>query len=79
MLYAGRVLEQGLTDEELDPPFHPYWRRLISSVPEMRIGWVEDTMKKHEMAIGIARGVEITAQGCLFYNRYPIEALLKQL
>jgi peptide/nickel transport system ATP-binding protein len=79
MLYTGRVLEQGLTDEELDSPFHPYWRLLISSVPEMRIGWVEDTMKKREMAIGIARGVEITAQGCLFYNRYPIEALLKQL
>ena len=72
VLYAGRVVEQGPTDEVLQPPFHPYTRLLISSVPEMRIGWLEDTMKKREMAVGIARGVEITAIGCPFYNRCPM-------
>ena len=56
----------------LNHPFHPYTRLLISSVPEMRIGWLEDTMKKREMAVGIARGVEITAKGCPFYNRCPL-------
>jgi peptide/nickel transport system ATP-binding protein len=72
VLYAGRVVEQGPTDEVLEPPFHPYTRLLISSVPEMRIGWLEDTMKRREMAVGIARGVEITAVGCPFYNRCPL-------
>ena len=72
VLYAGRVVEQGPTDEVLSPPFHPYTRLLISSVPEMRIGWLEDTMQKREMAVGIARGVEITAVGCPFYNRCPM-------
>ncbi len=72
VLYAGRVVEQGPTDEVLEPPFHPYTRLLISSVPEMRIGWLEDTMKKREMAVGIARGVEITKVGCPFYNRCPL-------
>jgi peptide/nickel transport system ATP-binding protein len=72
VLYAGRVVEQGPTDEVLKPPFHPYTRLLISSVPEMRIGWLEDTMQKREMAVGIARGVEITKRGCPFYNRCPI-------
>jgi peptide/nickel transport system ATP-binding protein len=72
VLYAGRVVEQGPTDEVLEPPFHPYTRLLISSVPEMRIGWLEDTMKKREMAVGIARGVEITRTGCPFYNRCPM-------
>jgi len=72
VLYAGRIVEQGPTDEVLEPPFHPYTRLLISSVPEMRIGWLEDTMKKREMAVGIARGVEITAIGCPFYNRCPM-------
>jgi len=72
VLYAGRVVEQGPTDEVLEPPFHPYTRLLISSVPEMRIGWLEDTMKRREMAVGIARGVEITARGCPFYNRCPL-------
>ncbi len=72
VLYAGRVVEQGPTDEVLTPPFHPYTRLLISSVPELRIGWLEDTMQKREMAVGIARGVEITAVGCPFYNRCPM-------
>ncbi len=72
VLYAGRVVEQGPTDQVLQPPFHPYTRLLISSVPEMRIGWLEDTMQKREMAVGIARGVEITAKGCPFYNRCPM-------
>ncbi|MDE0308357.1 MAG: ABC transporter ATP-binding protein [Acidiferrobacterales bacterium] len=72
VLYAGRVVEQGPTDEVLEPPFHPYTRLLISSVPELRIGWLEDTMEKREMAVGIAKGVEITAVGCPFYNRCPM-------
>ncbi len=72
VLYAGRIVEQGPVDEVLSPPFHPYTRLLISSVPEMRIGWLEDTMKKREMAVGIARGVEITETGCPFYNRCPM-------
>ncbi|MHA1600146.1 MAG: ABC transporter ATP-binding protein [Alphaproteobacteria bacterium] len=72
VLYAGRVVEQGPVDEVLAPPYHPYTRLLISSVPELRIGWLEDTMKKREMAVGIARGVEITDTGCPFYNRCPI-------
>jgi peptide/nickel transport system ATP-binding protein len=72
VLYAGRVVEQGPTDEVLSPPYHPYTRLLISSVPELRIGWLEDTMQKREMAVGIARGVEITKVGCPFYNRCPM-------
>jgi len=72
VLYAGRIVEQAPVDEVLSPPFHPYTRLLISSVPEMRIGWLEETMQKREMAVGIARGVEITDVGCPFYNRCPI-------
>ena len=72
VLYAGRVVEQGPVDEVLAPPYHPYTRLLISSVPELRIGWLEDTMQKREMAVGIARGVEITDTGCPFFNRCPI-------
>ncbi len=72
VLYAGRVVEQGPADEVLEPPFHPYTRLLISSVPELRIGWLEDTMQKREMAVGIAKSVEIKATGCPFYNRCPL-------
>ncbi|MBX2868687.1 MAG: ABC transporter ATP-binding protein, partial [Acidiferrobacterales bacterium] len=72
VLYAGRIVEQGPTDEVLTPPFHPYTRLLISSVPEMRLGWLEETMNKREMAVGISKGVEITAIGCPFFNRCPV-------
>lgn len=72
VLYAGRVVEQGPTDEVLTPPYHPYTKLLVGSVPELKIGWLEETMQSHEMAAGISRGVEITAVGCPFYNRCPM-------
>ena len=56
VLYAGRVVEQGPTDEVLTPPFHPYTRLLISSVPEMRLGWLEETMKKTRNGRGYCQG-----------------------
>ena len=37
----------------------------------MRIGWLEDTMETREALAGIARGVELTAVGCPFFNRCP--------
>ena len=72
VLYAGRVAEQGPTMEVLSPPFHPYTRLLLSSVPEMRPGWLEDVMTTREALSGIARTVEITNIGCAFYNRCPL-------
>ena len=58
VLYAGRVTEQGPTVEVLSPPLHPYTRLLLSSVPEMRPGWLEDVMTTREVISGIARAVE---------------------
>ena len=72
VLYAGRVAEMGPTDQVLSPPYHPYTRLLISSVPEMRIGWLEDTMKTQEALAGISRGVKITKVGCPFFERCPL-------
>ena len=72
VLYAGRLVEQGPVDQVLEPPFHPYTRLLITSVPELRLGWLEDTMQRREIAAGISRGVEITTVGCPFYNRCPM-------
>ena len=73
VLYAGRVVEQGPVDEVLSPPFHPYTRLLITSVPEMRVGWLEDTMETREALAGIAGAVELTEVGCPFFNRCPIK------
>jgi peptide/nickel transport system ATP-binding protein len=72
VLYAGRVVEQGTTDQVLSPPYHPYTKLLIKSIPELRVGWLEDTVETREAAIGIAKGVEIIDVGCPFYNRCPL-------
>ena len=63
---------QGAVQERVAPPFHPYTRLLINSVPEMRIGWLEEAMQKQDVTAGIARGVDITAIGCPFYERCPL-------
>ena len=72
VLYAGRVAEQGPTDSVLSPPFHPYTRLLISSVPEPRIGWLEDATQTKEAQSGISVGVKLTKQGCPFFERCPM-------
>ena len=72
VLYAGRVTEQGSTRQVLAPPHHPYTRLLLSSVPEMRPGWLEDVMATREARSGIARAVELTERGCPFSKRCPL-------
>ena len=72
VLYAGRVVEQGHVDQVLSPPYHPYTRLLIASVPELHLGWLEKTMETQEAQAGIDRVVQITDVGCPFYDRCPI-------
>ncbi len=72
VLYAGRVVEQGSAASVLSPPFHPYTRLLLSSVPELRTGWLEEVMTTREAASGIARAVQMTDSGCAFYLRCPL-------
>ncbi len=72
VLYAGRVVEQGPADHVLSPPYHPYTRLLISSVPELRVGWLEETMQTQEAQAGIDRVVTLTEVGCPFFDRCPL-------
>jgi peptide/nickel transport system ATP-binding protein len=37
VLYAGRIVEEGLTDEVISSPQHPYTRLLMSSAPDPRL------------------------------------------
>ena len=72
VLYAGRVVEKGPVDQVLSPPYHPYTRLLIASVPELRVGWLEETTQTREALAGISRGVKLTAIGCPFFERCPL-------
>lgn len=44
VMNSGQIVEKGPTRQILKQPQHPYTKLLISSVPEMRLGWLEDTV-----------------------------------
>ena len=44
VMFQGRIVEQGARNEVLTPPHHEYTDLLLSSVPEMKIGWLDRTL-----------------------------------
>jgi peptide/nickel transport system ATP-binding protein len=50
VMHKGRVVRFGPTDKALSPPFDDYTERLLSSVPEMRIGWLNQAIKDRLVA-----------------------------
>ena len=49
VMYQGRVVRYGPKSEVLSPPFDDYTDLLLSSVPEMRLGWLEDVLANRKM------------------------------
>ena len=50
VMYRGRLVRFGPKDTVLSPPFDDYTDLLLSSVPEMEIGWLEKVLKTRKMA-----------------------------
>jgi peptide/nickel transport system ATP-binding protein len=48
VMYQGRVVEQGAKHEVLSPPHDPYTELLLSSVPQMEVGWLDRTLAERE-------------------------------
>jgi peptide/nickel transport system ATP-binding protein len=71
VLYAGRLVEAGDTQSVLAPPRHPYSDLLVSSVPELRIGWLEDTAAMRATKAALGGVVTSTVAGCAFADRCP--------
>lgn len=46
VMYKGKVVEQGMKSEILNPPFPEYTNLLLSSVPEMDPNWLTDLLNK---------------------------------
>ncbi|GAA6192935.1 ABC transporter ATP-binding protein [Phaeobacter sp. NW0010-22] len=49
VMYQGRVARYGSKSEVLSPPFDDYTDLLLSSVPEMRLGWLEEVVAHRKM------------------------------
>jgi peptide/nickel transport system ATP-binding protein len=49
VMYQGKVQRYGSKSEVLSPPFDDYTDLLLSSVPEMKIGWLEEVIDHRKM------------------------------
>jgi peptide/nickel transport system ATP-binding protein len=49
VMYRGEVVRYGPKSQVLTPPFDAYTELLLSSVPEMEIGWLEKAIKTRRM------------------------------
>jgi peptide/nickel transport system ATP-binding protein len=67
VMYLGRIVEQGTTDEVFAPPYHPYTEALLSAVP------IADTsvQKKRIILEGNLPSVMNPPKGCPFCTRCP--------
>jgi len=65
VLYAGRCVEVGSGETLRHHPLHPYSELLLSSVPELRPGWLEGIPPTPPLAAALAP----IAAGCPFFPR----------
>lgn len=67
VMYQGKILEMGETEEVIQEPLHPYTKMMISAVP------VPDPHLKLSLPpkVNVSDGYMITFQGCRFYPRCP--------
>jgi peptide/nickel transport system ATP-binding protein len=49
VMYRGEVVRYGTKTQVLAPPFDDYTDLLLSSVPEMELGWLEAVIKSRKM------------------------------
>ncbi len=49
VMYRGKVVRYGTKTEVLTPPYDDYTDLLLSSVPEMKLGWLETVLKNRRM------------------------------
>lgn len=45
VMHQGKLVRYGPREKVLTPPFDDYTELLLSSVPEMRCGWLEDVLE----------------------------------
>lgn len=48
VMHQGNVVRYGTREEVLSPPFDDYTQTLLASVPQMKIGWLEEAIKTRQ-------------------------------
>jgi oligopeptide/dipeptide ABC transporter ATP-binding protein len=70
IMYLGRIVESGATDNLFNNPKHPYTETLLSSAPKFRHGPGE-TPAAHATVAGDMPGALNIPSGCPFHPRCP--------
>lgn len=65
VMYGGRIMEEGLTDEIFYSPKHPYTRALLNAIPRPTSG----TKERLEPIPGMAPSLVNPPEGCPFAER----------
>ena len=74
VMYRGEVVRYGPKSQVLTPPFDAYTDLLLSSVPEMEIGWLEKAIKGRRMES--AELVTDSQSGSIGSSRGPLAGRL---
>ena len=69
VLYAGRIVEEGTTEEVIGSPSHPYTRLLMATAPDPRLPLASDTDVED---LGEPPKVIDPGPGCRFAPRCPL-------
>jgi peptide/nickel transport system ATP-binding protein len=70
VMYAGRVIEQGTTEEVIADSQHPYTRGLIACLPELGSSQHGERVELQEIA-GVVPSIWELGSGCAFRERCP--------
>jgi peptide/nickel transport system ATP-binding protein len=49
VMHQGKMVRYGPKSEVLSPPFDDYTDLLLSSVPDMKLGWLEEVLAHRKM------------------------------
>ena len=66
VVYAGRVMEVGTSDDVIGSPLHPYTRELLAAVPGQRL------IDADGLGTGTGGAPPIGGVGCPYRNRCPL-------
>ena len=67
VMYRGAIVEEGRTEDVLQPPWHPYTEALLSAIPE--VDRAPETKRIRLRGDAVERGEAV--KGCRFQHRCP--------
>lgn len=80
VLYRGRIMEQGLTEDVMNRPLHPYTRALLAAVPVLdpERQSARRAARAASVSVSTANAAPPPAAGCVFAPRCPYAAAVCQ-